>query len=97
LTLWAVTLVEHPRPDKRNAPRHHTGSASNNFNSTDTTIPHPRGNPALYEAADIALTCAWLRAHADEVGVLDPSGHLGAHLAAFANLLELAQSRGWIG
>lgn len=47
------------------------------------------------QGADLALRCAWLRAHAGEVAGLDRSGQLAAHLRDFADLLEVAQREGW--
>lgn len=44
-----------------------------------------------------ALRCAWLRVHATLLGEVDPSGQLRAQLLDFADLLEVAEDRGWIG
>lgn len=47
--------------------------------------------------ADLALRCAWRRAHAGEIDACawDPSGRLAAQLRDFADLLEVAQREGW--
>lgn len=49
----------------------------------------------LDAAADLALHCAWLRAHAEPLRQVDPSGQLTANMRDFADLLEVAQRRGW--
>ena len=50
---------------------------------------------AVERSADLAMRCAWLRVHADELYDVDPSGQLSAQLADFADLLEVAQREGW--
>lgn len=48
-------------------------------------------------AADLTLACAWLRVHADLLRPFDQTGQLSASLADHADLLEVAQERGWLG
>jgi hypothetical protein len=50
---------------------------------------------SISDAGDQALRCAWLRVHADLVRSVDPSGQLSAQLLDFADLLEVAEARGW--
>lgn len=45
--------------------------------------------------ADLAMRCAWLREHARHLFSVDPSGQLSVQLMDFADLLEVAQARGW--
>lgn len=54
---------------------------------THPTVPGRR--------ADLALRCAWLRAHASELHAVDPSGQLSAQLLDLADLLEVAEREGW--
>ncbi len=56
-------------------------------------ITRGRGESDL--AVDLALRCAWLREHGHRLFTVDPSGQLSAQLWDFADLLEVAQSRGW--
>jgi len=46
-------------------------------------------------AADLALRCARLRAHAEELRPFDTTGQLAANLRDFADLLEVADERAW--
>ena len=45
--------------------------------------------------ADLALRCAWPRAHASLLYDVDDSGLLSAQLLDFADLLEVAEREGW--
>lgn len=51
--------------------------------------------PPARRDADVALRCAWLRVHAEQLEPVDPTGQLSAQLLDFADLLEVAQTRGW--
>lgn len=44
--------------------------------------------------ADLVLRCVWLRAHADLLVEVDPSGLLSAQLRDLADLLERRDSAG---
>lgn len=56
----------------------------------------PTRSTVLGRRADLALRCAWLRAHASELHtVVDPSGQLSAQLLDLADLLEVAEREGW--
>ncbi len=46
---------------------------------------------------DTALRIAWLRVHAEDLRPFDPTGQLSAALADFAELLTVAEERGWFG
>lgn len=50
---------------------------------------------ATLTAADTALRCAWLREHAEQLRPFDRTGQLSAQLRDFADLIEVAQERGW--
>lgn len=47
------------------------------------------------EHAEIALRCAWLREHARRLFAIDTTGQLSVQLLDFADLLEVAEQRGW--
>lgn len=41
------------------------------------------------------MRCAWLRVHAELLDSFDPSGQLSANLRDFADLIEVADRKGW--
>jgi hypothetical protein len=45
--------------------------------------------------ADLALRCAWLRVHADQLHSIELGGQLSAQLLDFADVLEVAEAWGW--
>lgn len=67
--------------------------AASNVNTTDSHILAARD----LQDTELALRCAWLRAHAHEMYAVDASGLLSAQLRDFADLIEVAQRHGWWG
>jgi len=45
---------------------------------------------------ELALRCAWLREHARRLYEVDRGGQLSAQLRDFADLLEVAERKGWL-
>lgn len=79
-----------PRPDDEGRPL--AGPASNVVDTDIQMLP-----PNDIRDAELALRCAWLRGTAHQMDAVDPSGQLSAQLRDLADLIEVAQARGWWG
>lgn len=79
---------------------HGNGRPGKSGHMSPTTIKNTTTVTRFRDAerhVDVTIQCASLREHARHMCDVDPSGWLSAQLADLADLLEVAERRGWFG